>query len=74
MFIGSVTEIKNKGGLSILQRQPIIKLVEKKRDTSKNDNQFFYVDISTPKFWKRFESSFRKAKKCSLWKVEKVVH
>ena len=50
MFIGSVTEIQNKGGLSILQRQAIIKLVEKKRDTSKNDNQFFYVDISTPKF------------------------
>ena len=42
MLIYSVTEIKNNGELSILQRQAIIKLIGKKRDTSKNDNQFFY--------------------------------
>ena len=45
LFIASVTEAKNKGQLSISQRQAIIKLIEKKIETkytSKIGNPFHY--------------------------------
>ena len=45
LFIASVTEAKNKGQLSISQRQAIIKLIGKKtetKDTSKIGNPFHY--------------------------------